>query len=98
MKHAMISNITMYEKDPARFEERAYGETEKKKILEYMRSFEPCAVAGRVEDCKTGERTKEENIGFSDGLFLWCSQDIYHLERYDAAVCEDFAKMIIGNN
>jgi len=96
MKKAMESSINMSQKNPAGFAVRTYEESEKKRILEYMRSFEFFAVAGMVEDCKTGERTREENLGFNDGRFVWCSQDIYHLERYDAAVCEEFAKMIVG--
>ncbi len=96
MKQAMVSPLTMFEKDPARFEVRTYEESEKKKILEYMRSFECFAIAGLIEDCRTGEMTDEENLGFNDGTFVWCSQDIYHLERYDAAVCEEFIKKVVG--
>ena len=96
MKQAMVSPLTMFEKDPARFEVRTYEASEKKKILEYMRSFEFFEVAGRVEDCKTGEMLKEENLGFNDGTFIWSSQDIYHLERYDAAACEEFIKKVVG--
>lgn len=95
MKHAMTNKISMYEENPGGFDVRAYGETEKKKILEYMRSFDPYAVAGMVYDCKTGKKTKEENVGFNDGLFYWSSQDIYHVERYNASVSEAFMKMIV---
>ena len=96
MKKAMASRINMSQKNPAEFAVRTYEESEKKKLLEYMRSFEFFEVAGLIEDCKTGEMLKEENLGFNDGTFVWCSQDIYHLERYDAAACEEFIKKVVG--
>jgi len=96
MKHVMVSRITMYEKNPAEFEVRTYEASEKKKLLEYMRSFEFFEVAGLIEDCRTGEELREECLGFNDGTFVWSSQDIYHLERYDAAVCEEFIKKVVG--
>lgn len=95
MKHAMISVISMHSNDPGGFMVRAYEKTEKEMILEYMGSFDPYAVAGMVYDCITRQKTKEENVGFSDGTFSWSSQDIYHLERYDAAVSEDFIQNIM---
>lgn len=96
MKKAMASRINMSQKNPAGFEVRTYKESEKKKLLEYMRSFECFAVAGLIEDCKTGEMLNEEDLGFNDGTFIWSSQDIYHLERYDAAACEEFIKKVVG--
>ena len=86
----------MYEEHPGDFPVRTYGKIEKERILAYMRSFEPYAVAGLVIDCKTGVRTQIENVGFHDGVFFWSNQDIYHIERYHAAVCEDFIRMLSG--
>ena len=40
MKKAMASRINMSQKNPGGFEVRTYKESEKKKLLEYMRSFE----------------------------------------------------------
>lgn len=96
MRKAMKSKITMYEKNPAGFEVREYGSTEKEQLIAYMHSVEPFAAAGLITDCVTGERLKEEDVGYTDGDYMWTSQDIYHIEKYDAAITDDFYKKVIG--
>ena len=90
MKHAMKDHITMYEPEPARFATRRYTSAEKQKLLQYMRSFEFFAVAGLIYDCVKGNCLREENLGYTDGEYSWSSQDIYHIEQYDAAVTAAF--------
>lgn len=96
MKHAMKNHITMYEAEPAKFSQCEYTQREKEKLLEYMRGFEFFAVAGMVYDCVTGECTRVENLGYADEEFSWSSQDIYHLEKYNAAVAESFFSKVVA--
>ena len=98
MNKAMSNQITIYERDLSGFSIHPYKSEEKKKIIAYMKSFEPNSVAGLIEDCITGERQSEENLGFTDGHFSWSSQDIYHIEKYNAAVSDDFIIRVIKAN
>ena len=59
-------------------------------LVQYMESFEPTSVAGLVDDCRTGEIIPKTNVGYEDGEFIWSTQDIYHLKKYDAAVSDAF--------
>jgi len=72
-----------------------YTAGEKKAILEYMSMFEAYAAAGLIEDLFTGERTKEEDIGYNDGEYIWSTQDMYHIEKYDVPVREPFLKKVM---
>ncbi len=98
MIDAMRNDINEYQKNPADFEVASYSEMEKKKLIEYMSSFELFAVAGLIYDCVLGEQLGDENIGYTDGKYLWTSQDIYHIEKYNAAVTDEFLKIALGNN
>lgn len=73
-----------------KFETIEYETMLKDKILKYLKSWEIFAVAGMVHDCVTGERLKIENVGYNDGQYVWSEQDIYHIEKYNAAVTEEF--------
>lgn len=95
MLGAMKNSITIFEKEPSNFAVRKYTNAEKRKIVSYMKSFDPFAAMGMVEDCVTGKRRNEENVGYTDGVFAWSSQDIYHIEEYDAAVADSFFNKIM---
>ena len=90
MRDAMKSSITNYSENPASFAVRDYGENEKKKLLAYMRGAAIYAVAGLVYDCVLGQWQKEENVGYKDDKFMWSEQDVHHVERYNAAVTDEF--------
>lgn len=87
---AMCDHITVYQKEKGHFTVRNYYEHEKLNLIKYMESFEPYAVAGKIDDCVTGKRLSAENCGFRDGNFVWSIQDIYHIKCYNAAVTDEF--------
>lgn len=93
MKKATKSRITMFESNPSIFDVRKYTAGEKEKLLRYMKSFEPYAAAGKITDCVTGERLDEEDVGYTDGEFMWTSRDIYHVNLYNASVSDEFFKI-----
>lgn len=97
MNKATKNRITMYEPNPSAFEVQRYSTEEKAKLISYMQSFEPYAAAGRIFDCVTGEHIKKEDVGYTDGEFMWTSQDIYHIEKYNAAVTNAFFKKAVDN-
>ena len=94
MKEAMKTNQQI---EAQYTEVMEYSSKEKLNLLKYMRAFEPFAVAGKVYDCRTGERLKTENAGYNDGTYIWTEEDIYHIEKYNAAVTEDFLKAATGS-
>lgn len=83
-----ISKLSIH--TPGGFEKRDYTPAEKKKVLDYMKSIEPCASCGRIFDCEKMKDTELENVGFDDGSFIWTSQDRYHVDRYNASVTNAF--------
>ena len=72
-----------------------YEQDAKSELLKYMRSFDACAIAGLMHDPVSGERFKEENLGFTDGVYCWSSQNIYDIEKYNFAVSEEFMRAAI---
>ncbi len=97
MKYAMRNHITPFEKNPSAFGRYDYSVNDKKKIIAYMKSPEPDTALGLVWDCVEAKETREENVGYEDNTFMWSSQDIYHIEKYNAAVTEDFLKHILND-
>ena len=87
-EHALTSSIT-YCSNSRDFDRCNYNVEEKKALLEYMSAFKPHAVAGLVFDVVTQEWQKDENLGYTDGTFIWTSQDAYHVNKYNAAVKEN---------
>lgn len=90
-----IGGLTRFADNPAAFETLNYDSTTKEKLIKYMESFEPTSVAGFIDDCRTGEMVMKTNAGFEDGFFMWSTQDIYHIKKYNAAVNKDFIDHVI---
>lgn len=86
----VINGLTRFEANPSAFMTRHYDKETKDALIKYMESFEASSAAGLVDDCKTGETVMMTNVGFEDGEFIWSTQDIYHLKKYNAAVSDDF--------
>ena len=95
MRFATISELSLSSPNSAHFVTRKYDPDEKERILQYMRSFEPCAAGPLVDDCRTGSKTTIPDAGYDDGIFMWSIQDIYHIEKYDAAVSDDFMMHVL---
>ena len=93
MKHAMKNKLT--EKAPD-FDVKELPPEEKEKVLGYMRSVEHNCVGGRIFDCKTRKRLKEEVLGFEKDGYIWTTADIYHFEKYDAELDEGFYNIVMG--
>ena len=67
----------------------------KSEILKYMRSFEADVVCpARVYDEVTKEVTNLKLVYYTDGEFFWDERVIYHFEKYNILLNEDFLKKI----
>ena len=67
----------------------------KHEILKYMKSFEADVVCpALVRDEVTKKETKLTLIYYTDGEFLWDERVIYHFDKYNISLNEDFLKKI----
>lgn len=70
----------------------------KKKILDYMRKFPPVAfTSAPVYDKFSGEIVFEANNMHFDGIFAWFESEIYHFEKYDLKLNDDFIDQVLNN-
>lgn len=70
----------------------------KQAILGFLKSFPPEAVAaGYFTDLFTGQeiRNKDECY-YESGKWWWTTQDIYHFEKYDMKLDDDFCKYVLN--
>ena len=78
------------------FERTEYDPNIKNAVLQYMKTKgELCEAGGYVDDIITAKETRIEDGGFTDGIFVWSTQDIYHIEKYNASVKDEFIKHVL---
>lgn len=70
-------------------------------ILNYVRSYmEPgthlFATTACVTDIVTGEETETPDNGFTDGEYLWYAAEIYHFEKYNLKLNDDFIAHVLS--
>ena len=93
MKRAIPEFITNLGKN---FATREYSKSEKDALLNYMNNKgELFAAGGYVDDIMTGKETRIESAGFRDEEFEWSTFDIYHIEKYNAAVTTEFLNHVL---
>ena len=69
----------------------------KDQISAFFDSIEPVAVAtGHFKDVVTGDVVLDQaDKGYIDGEYSWCTQDVYHFEKYDLALSPDFRDYVL---
>lgn len=97
MKYAISSGIRQLSK--TEFLKRCTDDAidSKDKVLAYMKSFEPeyCSTA-YVDDIVTGAETGIDELGFFDGEYTWYSHWIYHFEKYNLKLNDDFIAHVLS--
>lgn len=69
----------------------------KEKILGYMKKFDPCAFTTQpVYDRITGEKVVKADNEHSDGEYSWYESDIYHFEKYNLKLNDDFIQHVLS--
>lgn len=72
------------------------GIEEKEKVLKYLKSFAPdCATGMSLVDEITGEDTGLSVDGFEDEKYYWDSRYVYHFEKYNLVLNEDFINHVL---
>lgn len=68
----------------------------KQKILQYLKSFEPHAIAPAVskEDIFTNKKMAKTLSSYTDGNYIWLSDEVYYFERYNLKLDNDFIEFI----
>lgn len=71
---------------------------EKHKVLEYLKSFGKTAyTTSRVIDLFTGEEQSFIDDARSDGVYMWRDSEIYHFEKYNLQLNDDFIKYVLNS-
>ena len=69
----------------------------KEKVLSYMRNAEELAAAtGIAKDAFTGEIIPEEWLAWGDGRYSWDTRILYHFEKYNLRLPDDFIDYILN--
>lgn len=70
---------------------------EKSTILKYLKSFKPKGyTTAPLIDKKTGEQISEGFAGYSDGEYEWYDYWIYHFEKYNLKLNDDFIAHVLS--
>lgn len=69
---------------------------DKSRVIKFLRSFSPVSVSGIVTDFQTGEWTKIENLDYELDRFYWSESDIYHFEKYNLKLDDDFIQYVLN--
>ena len=65
-------------------------------ILEYMNAGNGCmASPSFITDVITGERVLRPRVTMHDGVYLWSSSLIYHVEKYNVRLPEEFVRHVL---
>ena len=69
----------------------------KNKVLQYLKSFNAdCAAGMSLVDEVTGETLKSGVNGYNDGEYFWDTRHIYHFEKYNMKLNDDFIKYVLS--
>lgn len=68
---------------------------DKEKVIEYLKTQKRVAGCPRTAiDCVTGNEIAPSFSVFTDGEYDWCDFLIYHIEKYNVLLPQDFLEHI----
>ena len=67
-------------------------------LLKYLRDFKPnFATSANIHDYVTNTDIKNTyNMGYEYNGYFWTETDIYHFEKYNMPLNEDFIKYVLS--
>ena len=69
----------------------------KEKVLAYLKQFPECAfTSAPVKDAFTGEVVYDANNARTDGTYQWYETEIFHFEKYNLKLNEEFIKYVLN--
>lgn len=70
---------------------------DKQKIIKYLKSFEKSSYTTQpVIDVLTGEKLDFVNDMRSDGVYSWSDSEIYHFEKYNIKLDDNFIEYVLS--
>lgn len=70
---------------------------EKERVLAYLKGFEKCAYTSQpVIDLFTGEKQNFIADARTDGVYTWYDHEIYHFEKYNLKLNDDFIQRVLS--
>ena len=75
----------------------SYTEPVKKIVLRYLKSFEQCSFTSEpVRDVYSKEIVASADNARSDGVYRWYNSEIYHFEKYNLKINDDFIQYVLN--
>ncbi len=69
----------------------------KKKVLSYLKSFPECAyTSAPVFDAFNSKKVYDADNARTDGKYTWYESEIYHFEKYNLKLNEDFIQHVLN--
>lgn len=74
--------------------------TEKHEILDYLKnnSFASSCATEKVVDCFENKKTDIQMVAYHDDEYYWDDRDIYHFEKYNLKLNEDFIQHVLNRS
>ncbi len=96
-----ISNINLYEQvdiEKLKTNLTLKPIIQKELILKYLKNknLEVAYTTEKVIDYIMQEQTNVSVIAYCDDFFYWDSRDIYHFEKYDLKLSDDFINHVLA--
>ena len=83
--------------DPSILTGRGKHISEKHIILDYLNSFEAEAVQTRsITDYFMNKSLSDSVECYTDGKYIWTSEDVYLFEKYDIELNRDFIEYVLN--
>lgn len=77
----------------------AESDSHKDRILSYMKNAPiVAATTVLVTDYITKEQLRKANNAHSDGTYQWYEDEIYHFEKYNLKLNDDFVQHVLSNS
>lgn len=97
MKYIVDYDIDDLGKDELRKKFLSCSITDKDKILNYMKSFQPILfTSAPVTDVFTNVEVKVADNGYTDNEYTWYESEIYYFEKYNLKLNDDFIEYVLN--
>lgn len=71
----------------------------KSDVLSYMKRFPECAfTSSPVKDLFTGAIIYDADNARTDGVYQWYESEIYHFEKYNLKLNDDFLQYVLNRS
>lgn len=83
-----------------KFRIKKYDDETKKILVNYLKkkTHDEGVVGGSFYDCVTGDKVSIETVERNDGKYVWFDDDTYHIEKYNAAVTDEFLQYVLDKS